>query len=102
MHEHIQTSGDGWLLAPNDPIIETIPAAGVDDEGWDILIQSSPVTAHLTYGVVLEVMDGWENLVNGHVIGACQIFAAIQEEGRGQVGRVRMFRVKGGGGMGGL
>lgn len=97
MAQHIETSGDGWLLPHDDPIIETIPPAvqSSDDEGWDIFIQSSPVTVHITYGTVLHVMDGWETLINGPVVGPCQIFAAIQDEKRGQIGRLRMSRSKG-------
>lgn len=97
MATHIQDSGDGWLLPRDDPLIETIPGiSGSSDEGeWDIVIQSSPVTVHLTYGVVLEVLDGWETLIKGPVVGSCQIFAAIQDAKRGQVGRLRMFRSMG-------
>ncbi|CAF9939846.1 hypothetical protein IMSHALPRED_001654 [Imshaugia aleurites] len=89
MADHIEEKGDGWLLPPDDPIIETI--RDVEHGNWNIVIQSSPVTVHLTYGVVLEVMDGWETLIGGQV-GACQMFAAIQNERRGQLGRLRVFR----------
>ena len=56
---------------------------------------------HLTYGVVLDVMEGWQNLINGQV-GPCQIFAAIQNTKRGQVGRLRVVRSRGGAGTGDL
>ena len=89
MAHHIEDKGDTWLLPKDDPIIESI--AGVESGNWDIIIQSSPVTVHLTYGDVLNVMEGWENLINGQV-GPCQMFAAIQNSRRGQIGRLRMFR----------
>lgn len=86
---HIREKGDSWLLPKDDPLLETVS----DSEGgeWYIIIQSSPVTVHLTYGVVLDVMEGWENLINGQV-GSCQMFAGIQNVRTGQVGRLRMFR----------
>lgn len=99
MANHIQEKGDGWLLPKDDPILETI--SGVESEEWNIIIQSSPVTVHMTYGVVLDVMEGWENLINGQV-GACQMFAGIQNVKRGQVGRLRMFRPPGTVGSGDL
>lgn len=91
MANHIKDKGDGWLLPKDDPIIETISTT--ESEGWDVMIQSSPVTVHLTYGVVLDVMEGWENLINGEM-GPCQIFAAIQNTNRGQVGRLRVFKTR--------
>ncbi|KAL9077234.1 MAG: hypothetical protein Q9161_000500 [Pseudevernia consocians] len=89
MANHIKDEGDGWLLPNDDPVIETISTA--ESEEWDVIIQSSPVTVHLTYGVVLDVMEGWENLINGEM-GPCQLFAAIQNTRRGQVGRLRVFQ----------
>lgn len=90
MANHIAEEGDGWLLEMDDPIIETV-SDGVEGEEWDIIIQSSPVTVHLSYGVVLDVMDGWESLINGQM-GPCQIFASIQNAKRGQIGRLRIFK----------
>lgn len=89
MNDHIRDKGDGWLLSKDDPILETIPE--IESQEWDIIIESTPVTVRLTYGVVLEVLEGWENLIDGPV-GPCQMFAAIENMRRGLVGRLRMFR----------
>lgn len=51
---------------------------------------------HLTYGVVLEVLDGWCNLIEEQV-GSCQLFAAIQDARRGRLGRLRVFKSGAGG-----
>ena len=88
MANHIEEKGDGWLTVHDDPIFERMLIAG--ETWWNVIIQSSPVTKHLTYGIVLNVMEGWENVINGQV-GPCQMFAAIQDVRRGQLGRLRMF-----------
>ena len=98
MLSHLQDHDDGWLLPADDPIVATLwPVLGV--RKWEIVLASNPMkapsgrTQHLTYGVVVSVIDGWNQLING-LVGYCVVNFLIEDSEWGDVGKLSMYALR--------
>ena len=87
---HLASHRDGWLVGSDDPLVEEVKTVANGEE-WHVKFESNPWLGpwqrkqHLTYGIVLDVVETWMQLING-ALGACHTFGSIMSSEWGHVG----------------
>ena len=96
MLSHIETQGGCWLLPADDPILADVDMPDMIPRRWRIVLTSSIVrasggrTQHLTYGIVVSAIDGWNQLINS-LLGCCVVNLDIEDSDWGRVGTINML-----------